>query len=80
MGQDMVRTILQKALAKSDRRTFIAIIGPAAMNSEIGEEFENKSSKERSATFGGERHRAESFWRSLGFRRIGFTEWFACSR
>lgn len=77
LGREMVRVILQKALAKCNPQTFVAITRPAAIYSEIRDELESKESEEKSAIFGRERHAAECFWRSLGFRRIGYTEWFA---
>ncbi|KAK1252723.1 hypothetical protein MKX08_003910 [Trichoderma sp. CBMAI-0020] len=64
MAQEMVRDMLQKALAKCNPQTFIAIA-------------REKSGEEQSVIYDRERHKLECFWRSLGFRRIGYTEWFA---
>lgn len=77
LGQEMVRVMLQKALAKCNPQTFVAIARPAGMFLEIVNELKGKNSEEKSAIYGREGHAVECFWRSLGFRRIGYTEWFA---
>ncbi|KAL6896377.1 hypothetical protein GGI43DRAFT_410944 [Trichoderma evansii] len=77
IGQEMVRVILQKALARCDPETFVAIARSAAITSEVRDECEDKSYEEEDAIYDRERRTVECFLRSLGFRRIGYTEWFA---
>ncbi|UKZ76094.1 hypothetical protein TrVFT333_003790 [Trichoderma virens FT-333] len=77
LGREMVRDILQKAMAKCDPQTFVAIARSAALNSEVRDECENKSDEEQRHIYDREERTAECFLRSLGFRRIGYTEWFA---
>ncbi|KAL7919190.1 hypothetical protein ACQKWADRAFT_301971 [Trichoderma austrokoningii] len=77
MGREMIRNLLQRALAKCDPQTFIAIACAGGRYLKLYNDFEGKSDEEQRTIYDRERHKAECFWRSLGFRRIGYTEWFA---
>ncbi|UKZ60420.1 uncharacterized protein TrAtP1_001700 [Trichoderma atroviride] len=79
MAQEMIRDMLQKALSKCNPQTLIAIAcaGGEWLKLHSHVELEGRSSEEQSAMYDRERHKLECFYRSLGFRRIGYTEWFA---
>ncbi|KAM0524665.1 hypothetical protein ACHAPE_000763 [Trichoderma viride] len=79
MGQEMVRDVLKKTLAKCNPQPFIAIAraGGKWLKFHIHLVWEMESSEKQSDRYDRERHKLECFYRSLGFRRIGYTEWFA---
>lgn len=77
LGKMLLQNVLEKGIAKSNPRTYNAIARDAVYFSEVRHECEGKTEEEKSAIYDRQRHIAQLFLRSLGFRRIGWTEWFA---
>ncbi|KAM0458173.1 hypothetical protein ACHAPV_001549 [Trichoderma viride] len=79
MGQEMIRDILQRALAKCNPQTFIAIARAGGKWLELYNHLGvgRETSEKHTDVYDRARRQLEGFWRSLGFRRIGYTEWFA---
>lgn len=69
VASQMVKAILEKARAKvAPRVRFFALVKPGYLTSEV-----------RSSEESPEKHEAiaQSFWKSLGFRRVGTSSWLA---
>ena len=77
LGKMLLEAILEKGISKSNPRRYIAIARGAVLTSEIEHKCEGKSEEEKHAIYNRQQHISQLFLRSLGFRRIGTTEWFA---
>ncbi|KAK6532131.1 hypothetical protein TWF694_003292 [Orbilia ellipsospora] len=77
LGQKLVKMVLEKVLTKTNPQSFTAIARTTAVNSQLAAECEGKTEEEKQAIYDREQGVAASFLRSLGFRRIGYTDWFA---
>lgn len=77
LGKMLLETILERGIAKSNPRRYIAIARDAVLFSEIEHKCHGKTEEEKSAIYDRQQHISQLFLRSLGFRRIGSTEWFA---
>jgi GNAT superfamily N-acetyltransferase len=77
LGKMLLESILERGIAKSNPHRYVAIARIAVLSSEFARICEGKTDEERREISDGQRHIAQLFLRSVGFRRIGWTEWFA---
>ncbi|PSR84017.1 hypothetical protein BD289DRAFT_482998 [Coniella lustricola] len=67
LGTEIVQKILEKVRPKT--RRFIALVSPGFLSSEVPEGDDDEKQHQIAASL--------QFWRSLGFRRVGTSSWFA---
>ncbi|KAI1258834.1 hypothetical protein F5Y18DRAFT_324274 [Xylariaceae sp. FL1019] len=77
LGKKLVEAVLDRGQAKSNPKTYIAIARTATLRFETDRECEGKTKEEEREISFRQTQVSECFLRSLGFRRIGSTEWFA---
>ncbi|CAI6331670.1 unnamed protein product [Periconia digitata] len=77
LGQKLVKAVLDEARARTDPRTFVAIARTANMDSEVRAGFQDKGNEEGTTYSDRQELPARCLLRSLGFRRIGSSQWFA---
>ncbi|KAF4453138.1 putative ankyrin repeat family protein [Fusarium austroafricanum] len=77
IGKMLLEAVLDKGITKSNSWTCIAIARVAVLTSDIRPKCEGKTEEEQREIFNKQEHTSQCFLRSLGFRRIGWTEWFA---
>ncbi|KAF3910997.1 hypothetical protein AA313_de0201772 [Arthrobotrys entomopaga] len=77
LGQKLVRMVLEKALTKANPEWFTAMARTTAASQPLEAECKGKTDEEKRAIYDREEGIAASFLRSLGFRRISWTDWFA---
>lgn len=85
LARKLVNSLLEKARAKS--RGFFAFAAPGWLNDEVeletgglsDEELENEGLSDEGVRATQHRHLkvSQAFWRSIGFRRVGLSGWFA---
>ncbi|KAI1401892.1 hypothetical protein F4819DRAFT_306770 [Hypoxylon fuscum] len=75
LGSKLVTAILEKTCNNTE--SFVAITRPASLVSETEREISGVTNQERRAIIDRENRIAILFWRSMGFRRIGSSDWFA---
>ncbi|KAH9908308.1 hypothetical protein F4778DRAFT_776611 [Xylariomycetidae sp. FL2044] len=76
IGTRMVQTVLDRVRMKIEaQQALLAIVGPGALTQEVRQEC--KSGADETTVRKTHVERAQNFWRSLGFRRIGTSRWFA---
>ena len=75
LGRKVVNAMLEKTHQKSDH--FFAIVSPGYLTREVEKETRGLTSEEVKEIEEREGRAARDFWRSLGFRRIGSSRWFA---
>lgn len=75
MDQKLATAVLKKAQQKSPR--YFAVVSPGFLNSDTDKETFYMSEEERESYALGREFFEVPFWRSLGFRRIGSSRWFA---
>ena len=75
LGRKLVHAMLERARPKSTR--FFAIAFDAYLTSEVEKEADGLKDEEVKAIQTREARATRDFWRSLGFRRVGSSSWFA---
>lgn len=73
LGYRLVKAMIEKARTKCE--TFFAIVQATAFNALVDDECSVTGEKKR-VVYSRHEQAAQQFWRSLGFRRVGNTDWF----
>ena len=75
LGQKLVHALIEKTRPKSEN--FFAVVCPGYLTREIESDTKGMTDEEREVAKERVMGVARNFWRSLGFRRIGSSSWFA---
>ncbi|KAK8059184.1 hypothetical protein PG996_009114 [Apiospora saccharicola] len=71
VGTKLVQAVLDRVRGIAGQRKFIVVVGPGILNQGVDETDKDEALRVLAT--------ARRFWRSLGFRRVGTSSWFAFS-
>ncbi|KAK8127280.1 hypothetical protein PG984_008388 [Apiospora sp. TS-2023a] len=69
VGTKLVQAVLDRVRGIAGQRKFIVVVGPGILNQEVDRTDKDEALRVLAT--------ARRFWRSLGFRRVGTSSWFA---